>query len=130
MRYIGAVPRLLQIGVLSAAFVLPGWEVVAMTKDGSYGLLGGGQESCGAWSAAKGTSQLRYAEGRQWLEGYLSSYNRYVWPGNNVASETDTNGFFAWVDNYCSANPTKDISDAAEHLVEFLSSGPHPNDKH
>ena len=59
----------------------------------------------------------------------MSAFNEYEWKGMNVASETDEVGMEAWVNNYCMANPTKRISDAAKALTKFLSAGPHPNDK-
>jgi hypothetical protein len=32
----------------------------------------------------------------------------------------DSRGMMAWIDNYCDANPLKDISDAAQALIDDL----------
>lgn len=87
--------RWLQIAILSVAFVLPG-QAEAATKDGRYLIWGGGQSSCGIWSNAKSTNEFIYSSAKQWVEGYVSAYNHYRWQGNNVASEIDGNGLFAW----------------------------------
>jgi hypothetical protein len=132
MSYIGTAPRLLQILALSAAFVLPGWRAEAADKDGRYQMLGLGARSCGQWTADKHPSNVQdrlYFGDASWLLGYITAFNLLRWHGGNVASETDAVGMAAWVDNYCAANPTKDIATAADALTTFLSAGPHPNDK-
>ena len=112
----------------------------AATTKGVYTILGTGTDSCGSW-----TSNRPYDPGeapfvsnqhitdliaeQAWILGYVTSFNMAVWKGNNVASETDRKGIFAWIDKYCAANPTTVLSGAAEDLVEFLSKGPHPNNK-
>ncbi|HWY61726.1 MAG TPA: hypothetical protein VNW15_07475 [Rhizomicrobium sp.] len=121
--------RFLKMSFISGPLMLLSGQTAAATGDGRYLIWGGGQSSCGTWSEAKSTNAFLYTSAKQWLEGYVSAYNRYSWQGKNVASETNGNGMFSWVDDYCAANPTKDISDAANALVIFLSSGPHPNDK-
>jgi hypothetical protein len=133
MRHIGAVPRFLQITVLSAAFLLPGWQAEAADKNGLSTVLGSGNISCAKWIEDKqsGPSQYNYAhvQALGWMSGYLSAYNKFVWNGSDVSSETDADGLSGWMDNFCAANPTKKVSQATQALITFLSSGPHPNDK-
>ena len=115
-------------------------SAIASNANGSYTVLGPGNASCGGWIANR-----RYEPGsapfvpsqhiielvrlEAWVQGYVTSYNSTMWRGNNVASETDTDGMYAWIDTYCAAHPTDNIAVAAEALVNFLSKGPHPNSK-
>lgn len=128
MRYIGAVPRLLQVAILSAAFVLPGWQAEAGTKQG-FTAIGAGTSSCGKWTEDKASDRAIYVEDGTWVLGFVSAFNSLGWKGMNVASETDEDGIIAWIDNYCAANPTKGVVYATTALINFLSAGPHPNDK-
>ena len=137
MRYTGAVPRLLQILLLSAAFVLPGWQSEASNNEGLFRAVGNGGHSCGTWIENRKSFEnskdmkdlIGHAQDLSWVSGFVTAYNDYVWKGANVASETDGNGMTAWIDSYCAANPTKTIGNAAVALTTFLSSCPHPNDK-
>jgi len=57
-----------------------------------------------------------------WVTGFLSAFNFY---GNrreaDVAGSTDVNGIFAWLDNYCAANPLHTVAEASVALVTELS---------
>lgn len=129
------------VAIVSAMlFGLASKPVTAVDAKGIYTVLSPGTESCGAWIANRphdpGTSNFTPNQhtvdllGEQaWLKGFITAYNDYVWKGKNVASETDNNGMYAWVDTYCAAHPTTPLSGAAEDLVEFLSKGPHLNAK-
>jgi hypothetical protein len=126
MKHLRAVPRLLQIAALSAAFVLPAWRAEAADKQGKFHVFGQGNQSCGKWTTdRKEGADAAWA----WVLGYASGYNDYGWRGVNVASETDIPGMLAWIDNYCAANSTVPVANAAIELMHFLSLGPHPNDK-
>jgi membrane peptidoglycan carboxypeptidase len=129
MRCVGAVPRLSQILVLSAVFVLQGRPTEAADTALQYVTLGTGTASCGRWTEDKLAQTTAYKQDTAWLIGFISAYNRYGWHGRNVTSETDVDGMLAWVGNYCAANPTEPISGAADYLAGFLSRSPHPNDK-
>ena len=129
MRYIGAILGLSQIAVLVVALVLPGRSADAAGKAGIYKVFGVGAESCGQWTTYKSKDRLMYFAMSNWLEGFVSSANAYSWTGDNVASETDPKGMDAWVDTYCTTHPTNNFGTAAEALITFLSSGPHPSDK-
>jgi len=115
-------------------------NATASNAKGIYTILGAGTSSCGSWTANRpydpGPSPFVSNQHindllteEAWLLGYITSYNSSVWKGDNVASETDRNGIFAWVDTYCAAHPTTPLAGAAEDLVDFLSKGPHPNSK-
>lgn len=120
--------RLLQMLALAAALVLPAWKTEAADKNG-YTMIGVGRLSCGQWSADKSANLGAHAVEQAWVGGFITAYNRYEWKGSDATSETDGQGIMAWVDNYCAANPTKNIAAASEALMMFLSVGPHLNDK-
>ena len=130
MRFIAALPRALQIAALLEAFVLPGWQAEAADNNGKYKILGRGGSSCGSWSTdRKNPNSIESSADGDWLQGFVTGFNHFVWHGKDVGSDTDYNGMMAWMDNYCAANPTKNIGRAAENLILFLASGPHLNDK-
>ena len=129
MNQFRALPRLLRIAVLSTAFVLPGWCAEAGDK---FTAFGPGGSSCGTWAANKAKASQNpapYFIEESWVLGFVAAFNNYSWKGANVASETNAKRMMAWVDKYCAANPTKSIAIASLSLIDFLSSGPHPNDK-
>ena len=43
-------------------------------------------------------------------------------PGDSL-NGTDADGVLAWIDNYCRANPIKDIADAAEAFARYRARG-------
>ena len=102
-----------------------------MDKDGLAFVLGPGTRSCATWTddANKRGDKGAFFSEMGWVDGFLSAYNAYEWRGKNISSETDLAARTAWLNNYCAANPTVNISAAADALVKFLAIGPHPNDK-
>jgi len=92
----------------------------AADRSGNYMVLGQGTISCGRWISDRSRDDA-WAE-EAWLLGYLTAYNRNDWPGTNVASGTDSDGSFAWIDNYCRAAPLDDMATAAFRLAGFLAS--------
>jgi hypothetical protein len=79
----------------------------------AYMAFGAGAASCGVWISKKAKGGAGFVELHAWVLGFVSA-NAWVKDKNY---ETDADGMADWVDNYCQANPLKDISDAAEALV-------------
>jgi hypothetical protein len=48
-----------------------------------------------------------------WVTGFLSGVGFVGEYGADPLNGMDADGVWAWIDNYCSANPIKDIADAA-----------------
>jgi hypothetical protein len=79
--------------------------------------------SCGVWvterEKEKGAEKLGSLFNRRWLIGYLSGLasgrNKEFWDIPN-ASPLDYEAVFLWMDDYCRANPQKDIADGAARL--------------
>ena len=80
-------------------------------------ILGPGGASCGTWSGDRQRNEARSQLNQAWVQGFVTAYNVYR-PQDSTAKPMDSRAMVAWVDNYCDANPLKDISDAAKALVE------------
>jgi hypothetical protein len=81
---------------------------------GQYVLIGSESISCGAWLAARRQGQGCFA--KQWVLGFLSgvgAFNEEMDPLDGV----DADEVWAWMDNYCHANPLDRISTAAMAFV-------------
>ena len=87
--------------------------------------MGAGRFSCGHWLEIRRTRDtphdVRFTQAREWLDGFLSAYNLYLFPGGNVAAGTDNEGIHDWMDNYCRENPAVMTIGAAKALIQFLT---------
>lgn len=75
-----------------------------------------GVPSCGVWVKDRATKDQFNAN---WLVGYLSG--KAVGSGQNFwgrqgVNSLDYESVFLWVDNYCRANPLRDLGDAGQDL--------------
>lgn len=84
----------------------------------SVNLLGFDDMSCAAWSKSKGDPELRAAY-VVWVRGFLTGHN-YALPNQQVASFS-SGSLELKLNQYCSRNPTGQISDAAMRLSDELS---------
>jgi hypothetical protein len=110
---------------LAFAFAVSG-TAVASDKHGAYMVMGVGTKSCGSWLQDRQERSFAELNDRAWISGYVTAYNEYVWPKQDVVQGTDTDGLAAWIDNYCTAHPLSDLSHAAEALIIELKNRPHP----
>ena len=98
------------------------WAVATDT----YTIRGSGTQSCGTWlEDRKVYNSLQNAMDTTWVLGFLTGMNAMDMMtrrsgGGKMGVTTDVDGLFAWVDNYCRANPLKTISDAALALATEL----------
>ena len=86
---------------------------------------GSGTNLCGSWTTNARVvvpgqpitpSGLSYMRQGEWVLGFLAG--AAVMGGDlNPLNGTDTDGVFAWIDNYCGAHPLEMISDAAHAFV-------------
>jgi hypothetical protein len=86
----------------------------------SYSVLGAGFKSCGAWTADR--RGLLASQNMQWILGFLSGVGWVHLTGQNPLDGLDAQAVWAWVDNYCKANPLRNIANAGE---VFASEHPH-----
>ena len=78
-----------------------------------------GFTSCGTWVKETQEDGWGIVTSRMWLLGYLSG--KASGSGKDVLRGTDNDSIFLWVDNYCKANPLKDIGDAGAALFSELA---------
>jgi hypothetical protein len=84
----------------------------------TYEISGNGTVSCGAWTEGRKNRTTGDTIGRQaWVVGYLTAVNRWYLPkdrgvARDLAKGTDTDGLFAWIDNYCAVHPLDALAGA------------------
>ena len=71
-----------------------------------------GDRSCGYWISSKGGPQQVVNE--TWFVGYLSGIA--LESDKDFLRGTDNESLFLWLDNYCTKNPLKFISDGGDLL--------------
>jgi hypothetical protein len=80
-------------------------------QPGSYNMLGVGTISCGAWTASRREGRASLSE--QWILGFLSGVGYEAGGGDNPLNGVDADAVWAWMDNYCRANPLDRVAKAA-----------------
>jgi hypothetical protein len=105
-----------------AALAFVGGGLVAVPASGrtlTVSIIGEGNESCGTWTVDRQSGQS--LNDQAWASGFLSGEMSFYGAIKNVDVElnTDTNGLFGWLDNYCKANPTDNLEQA---VVQFWHS--------
>jgi hypothetical protein len=105
-----------------AAALLTGFAE-AYAGDAGVTIIGQGTASCGTWTSARRDREALCYE--QWVVGFLSGigYMGLIGGGENYdpLQRMDADAVWAFVDNYCQANPLKTIKWAA---VNFLLEHP------
>ena len=101
----------------------------AVDAQGTYTVLGAGGDSCGRWLELRRSTDpangLRSTIEVEWVEGYISAYNLYVWNFTDVGAGTDVDALKAWIDSYCQANPLERVHGAAQELIKTLRQRQH-----
>lgn len=91
--------------------------VLVLFSEGASAVNIRGFRSCGVWAAEREKSNVRGHE--SWLTGFLSGLavaaKKEFWGRPNI-DLIDNESVYLWMDNYCRANPLKDISDGGIEL--------------
>jgi hypothetical protein len=93
----------------------------------AYTTIGTGGVSCGTWTL----NRRSYLSGQGSLPGYVDELEEATWiicflwgvgyvglNGDDPLHNVDGAGVWAWIDNYCRANPIKNLLDAAKAFVD------------
>jgi hypothetical protein len=80
--------------------------------------LGPGTVSCGRWQQERQTTSADRFAFEAWVLGYITRANDEDFIVRNLSAEEG--GLFASIDNYCRANPRKELADAAKSLALTL----------
>ncbi len=105
-----------------AAVLLLGANAAARAADsqGYYTIQGVGLETCEVWLGERLSDGPTAWYHQQWVLGYVTAFNRWVYKDTNVAVNVGTDKLFAWLDEYCHRNPQENLSLATEALVGQL----------
>lgn len=107
--------------ILAAALFLSASATAgAADSQGYYTIQGVGQESCEIWLGERRSNGPTAWYHQQWVLGYITAFNRWVYDGSNVAVHVAPDKLFGWLDEYCNRNPQKNLSLATEELVAKL----------
>jgi hypothetical protein len=117
--------RIIHILILLTRFFVAG-TCVGNTNTDRYTILGQGNQSCGKWIADRRQDNLAAHTEEAWLLGYLTAYNEWSNdpndPNANVTKETDADGVFAWMDNFCQSHPVDTIATGSTSLIGYFIS--------
>jgi hypothetical protein len=79
-----------------------------------YDFIGAGVDSCGKWTAIRPNPYGPEArQAQQWILGFLSGIGYVNQGGDNPLHGVDALGVWAWIDNFCLANPLVPLNRAA-----------------
>ena len=87
----------------------------------SFALIIRGSQTCAEWTNER--KAIKGPVDKPWLLGYLSGLasgqNREFWGGQNTGMNRLENAYvYLRIDEYCNANPDKNIVHAADHLFK------------
>jgi len=93
--------------------------VLSATVFDAQAIIIRGGVSCGTWVKERPEKQIGTALNQIWLVGFLSGMANES--EKDVLRSTDNNSIFLWMDNYCQANPLKQVSEGADLLFLELA---------
>ncbi len=89
----------------------------------SFSELGEGNSSCGTWTFDRQTGQASGDEA--WVLGFITGFDFSESAHRAEIVNTDENGIFGWIDNYCKKSPTNDITTASFAFWKYSGSVTH-----
>ena len=94
---------------------------LASTTAVAQTMIGPLQNSCETWTEVRRTRQTQTSQALEfWVTGFLSGANVFDDTDINFLKGMDSNAIYAWIDNYCKANPLERLPDAAYALTREL----------
>ena len=91
----------------------------APDESGKFKNLGEGSASCGQWTQARDSGNSGAMV--DWLQGFITAYNRYGPGPADISKGIDVDGFREWLDNYCAQYPLASIAHAAGDFIDELT---------
>lgn len=86
-------------------------------------IFGAGLLSCGEWQKFKATNdRASLFQMQAWVDGFLSGQNLMSEAPDILVDKPNSTAFYAWIDNYCAANPLDSIAQASVKLRIELES--------
>jgi hypothetical protein len=88
-----------------------------MAQDKDYTVITPSNNSCGSWTqfrSVRAATPYGY-----WALGFLSGSNLNIGEVDFLKGR-DADGIYAWIDNYCKANPLEKVTEAVANLAAEL----------
>jgi hypothetical protein len=112
---------MIRITLLTLAIVIAG---AVETRARDVTVLGFGNKSCGSWIEARRSSNATANSFEGWVAGFLSGSNSVIASNpalgidilEKVSAQSDAQGLWAWIDNYCQTHPLNSVATAADAL--------------
>lgn len=83
-----------------------------------------GLETCRIWTQGRTQADVAQGARQAWVLGFVTAANAYTQnhgdSDGNLSKGTDTEGLYAWIDNYCAAHPLNRLSTASTALMNDL----------
>ena len=108
---------MLRFLVLSLVLTLWALEARAIDSHGKYGIYGSGNVRCNQWLRSRELKDSTAYRDAEWVAGYITAYNRWVFKGRSVQPESDPEATLLLIDKFCTANPLDTVSGAAESVI-------------
>jgi hypothetical protein len=107
--------------VLAGALLLAA-SMVAVSSTAEAGAEARQAPSCGEWIVHREKSDTLALGNASWLLGYLSGIA--AGSGKDALAATENSAIYKWMDNYCRANPLRDVSSGGNALAAELARKP------
>jgi hypothetical protein len=112
---------MIRISLLALAISISG---VIETRARDVTILGFGNKSCGSWIEARRANSAIANNFEGWVAGFLSGSNSVLSSNpalgidilEQVSAQSDAQGLWAWIDNYCQSRPLNSVATAADAL--------------
>ena len=92
--------------------------MVSIPARAEYQAYGHGTKSCGTWTKEKAEFPLLHGDSESWVLGYVTGFGF----GTGLNLVADTNEMVGWMDDFCAANPRKNVYEAAAEMVYEIAS--------
>ena len=114
--------RAMVLGTALMAGVVPAQAAEGRSQ---FMVLGAGYASCESWTNDRSADGANSRFKEQWVLGYITAMNNWILPADrgaarDLAEDAGVDGIFAWMDDYCAANPLANVGNAVALLgVEY-----------
>ena len=110
----------MRILIITVALIFTVSTAVASDEDGGYIAFGVGLKSCQAFVRDFHENKWSKVINIQWINGYLTAFNKFIYDGENVAENMDVAERERCILNYCNHNSAKDLEQATTELISHL----------
>jgi hypothetical protein len=106
--------------LIALSIVISFFGIPANAEEGVW-VLGYFDATCGTWTKERHVISPARGAYQGWVTGFLSGWAIDQPTPNNPLIGLDTEGVYAWVDNYCSVHPLDTLMTATKRLMSELA---------